>query len=119
MKIKANGIEMNYEFSGKEDGDVVVLGHSLACSLVMWQPQMDELNSRFRVLAVRRPVRAGGSFQQQTAVGLGNCQPVRVDNGGFELVDNHGGPLNSISNLLINAVSASRTSRGSLSCPTS
>lgn len=51
MKIKANGIEMNYEFSGKEDGDVVVLGHSLACSLVMWQPQMDELNSRFRVLA--------------------------------------------------------------------
>ncbi|HDZ89699.1 MAG: 3-oxoadipate enol-lactonase [Deltaproteobacteria bacterium] len=50
MRIKVNGIEMNYELSGKQDGDVVVLGHSLACGLVMWEPQMDELNRRFRVL---------------------------------------------------------------------
>lgn len=50
MKIKANGIYMNYELSGKEDTPVVVLGHSLASSLVMWRPQMDELNRHFRVL---------------------------------------------------------------------
>jgi 3-oxoadipate enol-lactonase len=50
MKIKANGIQMNYELSGREDAQVVVLGHSLASSLVMWGPQMDELNRRFRVL---------------------------------------------------------------------
>jgi 3-oxoadipate enol-lactonase len=51
MKIKANGIHMNYELSGKEDAEVVVLSHSLASSLVMWQPQMDVLNRHFRVLA--------------------------------------------------------------------
>jgi len=50
MKIKANGIQMNYELAGKEDAPVVVLGHSLASSLVMWRPQMDELNRHFRVL---------------------------------------------------------------------
>jgi len=50
MKIKANGIHMNYELSRKEDAPVVVLGHSLASSLVMWRPQMDELNRHFRVL---------------------------------------------------------------------
>lgn len=51
MKIKANGIRMNCELSGKEDGEVVVLSHSLASSLVLWQPQMDILNRHFRVLA--------------------------------------------------------------------
>jgi 3-oxoadipate enol-lactonase len=51
MKIKANGIRMNCELSGKEDGEVVVLSHSLASSLVLWQQQMDILNRHFRVLA--------------------------------------------------------------------
>ncbi len=51
MKIKANGIRMNCELSGKEDGEVVVLSHSLASSLVLWHPQMDILNRHFRVLA--------------------------------------------------------------------
>jgi 3-oxoadipate enol-lactonase len=51
MKIKANGIQMNCELSGNEDAEVAVLSHSLASSLVMWQPQMDVLNRHFRVLA--------------------------------------------------------------------
>jgi 3-oxoadipate enol-lactonase len=51
MKIKANGIGMNYELSGKQDGDVVMLSHSLASSLMLWQPQIEVLNHRFRVLA--------------------------------------------------------------------
>lgn len=50
MKIKANGIQMNYELSGREDAQVVVLGHSLASSLVMWRPQIDTLSQRYRVL---------------------------------------------------------------------
>ena len=50
MKIKANGIHMNYELAGKEDAPVVVLGHSLVSSLVMWQPQIDTLSQRYRVL---------------------------------------------------------------------
>ena len=50
MRIKANAIEINYELSGKKAAPVVVLSHSLASSLVMWNPQMDALNPHFQVL---------------------------------------------------------------------
>ena len=50
MLIKANGIRMNYELSGKQDGPVVVLSHSLGSSLVMWDPQMEVLEPHFKVL---------------------------------------------------------------------
>lgn len=50
MKISLNGIGINYELSGKKGAPVVMLSHSLACSLVMWQPQMDVLESAFQVL---------------------------------------------------------------------
>ena len=50
MKIETNGIQINYELSGKTDAPVVVLSHSLACSMVMWDPQLDLLEAHFRVL---------------------------------------------------------------------
>lgn len=50
MKIETNGIQINYELSGKQDAPVVVLSHSLACSMVMWAPQLDLLEDHFRVL---------------------------------------------------------------------
>jgi len=50
MRIKANGIQMNYELSGKKGNPVVVLSHSLASSLVMWNPQMDILAPYFQIL---------------------------------------------------------------------
>jgi 3-oxoadipate enol-lactonase len=50
MQIKANGIQMNYELSGKKGAPVVVLSHSLSSSLLMWNPQMDVLNLYFQVL---------------------------------------------------------------------
>jgi len=50
MKKNINGIEINYELSGKEGAPVVMLSHSLACSLVMWQPQMAVLEPAFQVL---------------------------------------------------------------------
>jgi 3-oxoadipate enol-lactonase len=50
MQIKGNGIQINYELSGKKGTPVVVLSHSLASSLVMWNPQMDALNPYFQVL---------------------------------------------------------------------
>jgi 3-oxoadipate enol-lactonase len=50
MQIKANGIQMNYELSGKKGAPVVVLSHSLNSSLLMWYPQMDVLNLYFQVL---------------------------------------------------------------------
>jgi 3-oxoadipate enol-lactonase len=50
MRIKANGIQMNYALSGKKGAPVVILSHSLSSSLVMWNPQMDALNPYFQVL---------------------------------------------------------------------
>ncbi len=50
MRVKANGIWMNYELSGTKGAPVVVLSHSLSCSLLMWNPQMVALNSYFEVL---------------------------------------------------------------------
>lgn len=50
MFISANGIKTHYELSGKKDGPVVMLSHSLASSLKMWEPQMETLRSHYRVL---------------------------------------------------------------------
>ena len=61
MKIRANGIEMNYEMSGKKGGPVVMLSHSLASSLVMWDPQMKVLEKEFSVL--RYDVRGHGKSE--------------------------------------------------------
>jgi 3-oxoadipate enol-lactonase len=49
MKATSNGIRINYEVEGA--GPWVVLSHSLACSLRMWDEQVQALRGRFRVLA--------------------------------------------------------------------
>jgi 3-oxoadipate enol-lactonase len=61
MLIKANGIQMNYELSGKKDAPVVVLSHSLGSSLVMWDLQMGALEPNFKVL--RYDIRGHGGSQ--------------------------------------------------------
>jgi 3-oxoadipate enol-lactonase len=50
MFIKANGIQMNYEISGKKNAQAVMLSHSLGSSLVMWQSQMEIVEPHFMVL---------------------------------------------------------------------
>jgi len=50
MKIKANGIDVNYTLDGLADAPVVTLSHSLATDMSMWDPQMDALRARYRVL---------------------------------------------------------------------
>lgn len=50
MKAKTNGIGINYEIHG-DNGPWVVLSHSLACNLHMWDAQIELLKGRFRVLA--------------------------------------------------------------------
>ena len=70
MKIKANGIQMNYQLSGKGDDPVVVLGHSLGSSLAMWDPQMEILEARYKVLCY--DIRGhGGSDAPEGAYTLG------------------------------------------------
>ena len=51
MKTRANGIEVNYEIHGREGAPWLVLSHSLACSVRMWDPQIAALKDRFRILA--------------------------------------------------------------------
>jgi 3-oxoadipate enol-lactonase len=51
MKTKANGIQVNYEIHGREDAPWLVLSHSLACSVRMWDPQVEALKGDFRILA--------------------------------------------------------------------
>ena len=50
MKILANDIQINYELTGQEGVPVVMLSHSLASSMVMWNPQLESLESHFLVL---------------------------------------------------------------------
>jgi 3-oxoadipate enol-lactonase len=50
MLMKANGIQTNYILSGKKDGPVVMMSHSLGSSVVMWEPQLAALEPHFRVL---------------------------------------------------------------------
>lgn len=47
-KIRANGIEVHYEVRG--EGPWLVLSHSLACDLTMWDEQVGALSRNFRVL---------------------------------------------------------------------
>ena len=51
MKTRANGIEINYELHGKEGAPWLVLSHSLACSVRMWDPQIAALKGEYRILA--------------------------------------------------------------------
>lgn len=50
MKAKVNGIEINYEISGKEGAPWLVLSHSLACSVRMWDPTIEAFKDRYRIL---------------------------------------------------------------------
>jgi 3-oxoadipate enol-lactonase len=50
MKVKTNGIQINYELSGQQGAPAVVLSHSLGSSLEMWNPQIAALEPHYRVL---------------------------------------------------------------------
>jgi 3-oxoadipate enol-lactonase len=50
MKINANGIGIHYRMEGPAGAPVVTLSHALAANMSMWDPQMDALASRYRVL---------------------------------------------------------------------
>jgi 3-oxoadipate enol-lactonase len=51
MKTRANGIEVYYELHGREGAPWLVLSHSLACSVRMWDPQIAALKDGYRILA--------------------------------------------------------------------
>jgi 3-oxoadipate enol-lactonase len=50
MKVKANGISINYQVDGPEGAPWLILSNSLATNLAMWEHQARELGRSFRVL---------------------------------------------------------------------
>ena len=48
MKTKANGIQVNYQIEGA--GPWLVMSHSLACAMSMWDEQVEALKHRYKVL---------------------------------------------------------------------
>jgi 3-oxoadipate enol-lactonase len=48
MKIRANGIDVNYTVEG--DGPWLTMSHSLACNLHMWDEEAKRLSKRYKVL---------------------------------------------------------------------
>jgi 3-oxoadipate enol-lactonase len=48
MKIKANGVQIEYDIQG--EGPWVVMSHSLACTSAMWDEQAQALKSKHKVL---------------------------------------------------------------------
>ena len=51
MKTTVNGIDTYYEIHGKQGAPWLAFSHSLACSVRMWDAQIEALKDRFRILA--------------------------------------------------------------------
>jgi len=47
---KVNGTEIHYEMHGKQGSSWLILSHSLACSVRMWDPQVAALKDRYCIL---------------------------------------------------------------------
>jgi 3-oxoadipate enol-lactonase len=50
MKIKANGITINYQVDGPDNAPCLVFSNSLATTMAMWDEQASALKNKFRVL---------------------------------------------------------------------
>jgi len=50
MKIKANGITINYQVDGPDNAPCLVFSNSLAATIAMWDEQASALKNKFRVL---------------------------------------------------------------------
>jgi len=50
MKIKANGITINYQIDGSDSAPCVVFSNSLATTIAMWDEQAAALKNSYRVL---------------------------------------------------------------------
>ncbi len=45
-----NGIHLNYEIYGREEGEVILFSHSLGTSILMWDPQIKTLRDKYKIL---------------------------------------------------------------------
>ena len=50
MKIDVSGNQVKYELEGPDSAPVLMLSHTLAADLTLWDPQVAELVRDFRVV---------------------------------------------------------------------
>jgi 3-oxoadipate enol-lactonase len=105
MKIKANGIAVNYQVDGPDNAPCLVFSNSLATTMAMWDEQASALKNKFRVLrydqrghgeteapagryafdtlldalSIKKAHFAGLSMGGATALGLAEKHPDRFD----------------------------------------
>jgi 3-oxoadipate enol-lactonase len=88
VRLRANNIDIRYEIAG--DGPWVVLSHSLASDLALWEPQMAALTARHKVLRFDTRGHGGSSapegpydFNMLTGDVLGLMDALGVDKAHF------------------------------------
>lgn len=98
MQTTTNGIETRYEIIADGDRPWIVFIHSLACTLDMWEPQIEHFRQRFNVLtydvrghggsgAPEGPysleMMAGDLFALMDNLGISACHLVGLSMGGM------------------------------------
>ena len=48
--IAVNGVDLNYRIDGTSEGPKIMFSNSLATNLSMWDPQVEALKNRYRIL---------------------------------------------------------------------
>jgi 3-oxoadipate enol-lactonase len=48
--IAVNGVDLNYRIDGTPEGPKIMFSNSLATNLSMWNPQVEALKDRYRIL---------------------------------------------------------------------
>jgi len=71
MKVKANGVTMNYQVDGPEGAPWLIFSNSLATNLTMWDDQARELKHAYRVL--RYDQRGHGGTEATSGATASTC----------------------------------------------
>jgi 3-oxoadipate enol-lactonase len=90
MKIKANGININYQIDGPSGGPWLVFSNSLATSMAMWDEQAAALKNSYRVLRYDQRGHGGTdapagryAFDTLLADALGLLDALRIEKAHF------------------------------------
>src|SRR5271156_144278 len=90
MKIKANGITINYQVDGPDNAPCLVFSNSLAATIAMWDEQASALKNKFRVLRYDQRGHGGSeapagryAFDTLLADALGLLDALRIDKAHF------------------------------------
>jgi 3-oxoadipate enol-lactonase len=76
--IAVNGVDLNYRIDGKPEGPKIMFSNSLATNLSMWDPQVEALKNRYRILRYDKRGH-GGSSEFDTPITMQTLAQDAVD----------------------------------------